>query len=177
VLIAVNGFASIWSSRFGKAHDDPYRFSRSAAYYNTTGVIVRGKIRHRSRIFGQARFDASGGFNPHQLPRMIHQVFECREPCTWQERNKVLFRRKLGVPQRPDCFLVVVTAEQTGWLEMREGVWKSDDTSVISVSQCRDQQEAMLLMPAYGWLRGRLGTFFLEPSMPRPWEAALRLDG
>jgi hypothetical protein len=34
----------------------------------------------------------------------------------------------------------------------------------------------MVVMPAYGWVRGVLGTFFLEPVAARPWEARLVLS-
>ena len=47
---------------------------------------------------------------------------------------------------------------------------------LISFSEWHDQQEAMLLMPPFAWLRSNLGTFFLEPSTVRPWTARLRLE-
>ena len=39
-----------------------------------------------------------------------------------------------------------------------------------------DQQEAMLLMPAYSWVHGELGTFYAEPSTRQFWSASLRLE-
>lgn len=52
--------------------------------------------------------------------------------------------------------------------------WRSDDTLLISFSECRTQQEAMLLMPAYSWLRTALGAFVLQPFKAWPWSARLR---
>jgi len=54
--------------------------------------------------------------------------------------------------------------------------WKSDDTLLISFSECHGQQEALLLMPAYGFVRTELGTFFLEPFALRPWTARFRME-
>jgi hypothetical protein len=45
----------------------------------------------------------------------------------------------------------------------------------VSLSESGDQQEAMLLMPAYSWVRGELGTFCVEPSTKQFWSAELRL--
>ncbi len=47
---------------------------------------------------------------------------------------------------------------------------------LISFSEWRDQQEALLLMPAYSWLTTQVGTFVLEPSPTHPWLATLRLS-
>jgi hypothetical protein len=47
---------------------------------------------------------------------------------------------------------------------------------LISFSECGADQEVMAVMPAYGWVRGVLGTFFLEPVAARPWEARLVLS-
>ena len=33
----------------------------------------------------------------------------------------------------------------------------------------------MLLMPAYSWVRGEFGTFYVEPSTKQFWSAELRL--
>jgi len=46
----------------------------------------------------------------------------------------------------------------------------------ISFSECGADQEVMVVMPAYGWVRGVLGTFFLEPMAARPWEGRLVLS-
>jgi hypothetical protein len=50
------------------------------------------------------------------------------------------------------------------------------DVQAISLSECGEQQEVMLVMPAYTWIRGRLGTFFLEPKRLKPWVARLLLS-
>jgi len=103
-------------------------------------------------------------------------VFECEEPCIWQGQNKVLFKRMLAAPQRPHFFLVAVRLQHVGHLDLTRVGWKSDDGLLISFSEWHKQQETMLLMRAYAWMRSDLGTFFLEPSASRPWIAHLRLE-
>ncbi len=175
MLVAITGFASVWRRRFGKDPDDPRRFVR-AAYYNTTGVPVNGMIRTRPKIVGHARFNGVGGFNPNYPWRMINQVFECEDPCIWQGQNKVFFKRMLATPQRPQSFLVAVRPEHVGHLDLTRDTWKSDAGLLVSFSEWHDQQETMLLMPEYSWIRSDLGTFFLEPSLAQPWTAQLRLE-
>jgi len=77
----------------------------------------------------------------------------------------------LRTPERPDYFLAAVRPEHVGHLDLTQPSWKDADSLLISLSESHDQQEAMLLMPAYGWLRSDLGTFFIEPSAIQPWTA------
>jgi hypothetical protein len=175
MLVAVTGFGSVWRHRFGKHTDDGHRFAR-AVYYNTTGVVVEGHVRQRPQICGYARFDAVGGFNPSSPTRMINRVFECAEPSVWMGYNKLLFKRMAAVGERPDCFLVVVQPELAGTLAVGMAGWKSPDTWLLSFSECAQQQEAMLLMRAFSWIRSPLGRFVLEPSERQPWMARLVLS-
>ncbi len=175
MLVTVTGFGSVWRHRWGIGPSDRKRHAE-AAYFNTTGVPVNGTIRTRPKIIGHARFNGVGGFNPNHPLRMINSVFECAEPCVWQGQNKVLFKRMLSAPVQPDYHLVVVKACEAGRLDITTPGWRSDDTLLISFSECRDQQEAMLLMPASSWLRTDLGTFILEPFKAWPWSARLRLS-
>lgn len=174
MLVTVTSFGSVWRRRFGK-DQSARRFAR-AAYFNTTGVPDGGKIRRRSRIVGHVRFNGVGGFNPNHPLGMINSVFECAEPCIWQGQIKVLFNRMLSAPQQPDYFLVVVRACEVGYLDVVSPAWRSEDTFLISFSECRDQQEAMLLMPTNSWLRTDLGTFVVKPFISWPWSARLQLE-
>ncbi len=54
--------------------------------------------------------------------------------------------------------------------------WRSADSWLIAFSECREQQEGMLLMPAYGWIRAELGKFVMEPVIGRPWLGRLVLE-
>jgi hypothetical protein len=166
VLVAVTGFGRVWRHRLGTKRNDGRCFVR-AVYYNTTGVVVDGHVRQRPRICGYARFDTVGGFNPNCPSRMVNRVFECPEPSPWMGYNKLLFKRLFMCDGRPDCFLAVAGSELTGRLAVGTAGWRSTDTWLLSLSESPQQQEAMLLMPAHGWIRGELGRFVLQPSEQR----------
>jgi hypothetical protein len=152
------------------------RQSGRVAFYNTTGVVVDGKVRYRWLIGGKIRFNSIGGFTPHNPSRSLNRVFECKDPDTnragWPQ---ILFQKMLAGPERPDLYLFVVTARQTGRLDIRSP-WKADAVQVIAFSEHAGEQEAMLLMPAYSWVRGELGTFYVEPTAKQFWSAQLRLE-
>lgn len=175
MFVTVTGFGSVWRRRFGKDESDPRRFAR-AAYFNTTGVPVNGRIRTRSRIVGHIRFNGAGGFNPNRPLAMVNRVFECAEPCIWKGQNKVLFKRRLPAPKQPDYFLVVVKSAAFGRIELGSPAWRSEGTLLISFSECREHQEAMLLMPPGAWLRTDLGRFVVRPMPSRPWSARMELE-
>lgn len=173
MLVTITGFGSVWRRRIGDPRDSR-QFAR-AAYFNTTGVPVNGKIRTRPKIVGHVRFNGVGGFDPNYPLRMMNSVFECADPCIWQGQNKVLFQRMLPTPQPPDYFLVVARASEVGHLDVGSPAWKSEGTLLISFSESRGQQEVMLLMPADAWLRSDLGTYVVRPFVSWPWSARLQL--
>jgi len=174
MVVTITGLGSVWRRRFGKDLDDPRRFAR-AAYYNTTGVPVDGTIRTRSKVAGHARFNSTGGFNPNYPLRIINRVFECDEPCVWQGQNKAFVKYMLAAPQEPDFFLVVARQSEIGRLHIGDSGWKSDNGLLISFSECGDEQECMLLLPACGWIRSDVGTYILQPVPARRWIARLQL--
>ena len=61
MLVTVKGFGGIWERRFGTSTARSKRFAQ-AAFYNTTGVLVSGKVRYRWRIGGKIRFNGVRGF-------------------------------------------------------------------------------------------------------------------
>jgi hypothetical protein len=108
---------------------------------------------------------------------MVYKVFDAEAPCIWGGHNRVFFRAILPRPAKPDAYLVTVTNEQTGGIDKdkAEG-WLHPEACLISFSECGHDQEVMLVMPAFSWLHGRLGAFFLEPVAQKPWEAHLILS-
>jgi hypothetical protein len=168
MIIGLEGFGSVWSVRAGSK-------SERAAFYNTTGITMDGKLRHRSRVFGQVRFNELGGFNPKHVERNIGRVFESAE--LKQSGRSLLLHHLSNGPVSPDYYLFTVTSDRTGELQIDRDGWKSDGVVVVSLSQVHNQQEAMLLMPAHSWIRGGLGRFVAEPNQERPWRAFLQLMG
>ena len=156
------GFGSIWTRRVGRD---------AAALYNTTGVPVGDSIRPRSRVYGVARFNGSSGFTPHQPERMLHRVFECSGPASWNGANRELVERlEAGAP---DVYLAILRSGVVGWLDARSASWCARDCVLISFSESGAHQEAMLLMPAYSWVRESNGICVLEPAAPGASRARL----
>jgi hypothetical protein len=174
VLVSVTSFGSVWRHRLDKNVSDRRPFARGV-YYNTTGVRVAGAIRQRPKIVGYARFHQCSGFDPHYPAHMMGRVFDCAEPCVWQGANKLLFQKPLHKPETPERFLVVTRPEQTGRLQIGYAGWRCPDTWLISLSECRGDQEAMFLMSAESWIATELGRFVLTPDRGRPWLASLVL--
>lgn len=174
MVVSILGFGSVWRLRFSKDRGDALRYTRGA-YYNTTGVPVAGVIRTRPKIVGHVRLNAAAGFNPNAPWRALHRVFECDEPSVWQGQNKVFVRHLLAQPRVPDYFLVVVRQREVGRLQVGASGWKADGVMLISLSESGDEQEGMLLLPAYAWVRSSIGTLVLQPVPLRPWIAHLQL--
>lgn len=172
--VCILGFGSVWRRRWANGWDDPRRFAR-AAYYNTTGIKVDGKLRTRPAIIGHVRFNGVGGFNPNNPGRMIGRVFECEEPCMRRGQNKILFKTLLPRGVEPDRYLVVTRAAEAGRLRIGEPGWCSEGVWVIGLSESLSEQEAMLLMPAHGWVRTSVGTYRLAPMDGQPGRAKLEL--
>ena len=175
MLVAVNGFGSIWTRRFGKDGDSRARYTRDAAFYNTTGVPVGDRIRARNRVYGVARFNGAAGFTPHNPERMLLRVFECSEPCIWNGSSQLEFRKPTEQRTEPSHYLIVIRDDITGWVDWQIS-WKSPDAFLISLSESDLHQELMLLMEPFSWIRASAGVFVLEPDAARPWCARLILE-
>ena len=170
--ITIEGFGSVWSTRSRPDPSDPGR--ERIAFYNTTGVPVNGKVRHRTRIFGQLRFNGTGGFIAKGIERNIDRVFCCSAELG-QSHSKLMFCHLASKADPPNFFLFAVRSNVTGLLRIESEHWKSTGVLLFSLSQSKESQEAILLMPAHSWIRGGLGTYIVEPDRDRPWRATLRL--
>jgi len=144
-------------------------------YYNTTGIVVNGKLRQRPKICGYLRFESVGGFDPNHALRMVHRVFECADPSIWNGCNKLLFKRTVGDNQSPDRYLVVVSSDVHGRRRVGEGGWRSPQSWLISFSEYAGQQEALMLLKSNDWIKTDVGKFVLQASETRPSEARLLL--
>jgi hypothetical protein len=87
MLVMVLNFGTNWWARFGRDADDPYRFSRHAAYYNSTGVRCGSKIRRHWIVSGLLRFNGVGDFNPSLPDRAIwyHIRLLRVDTCVWRK--------------------------------------------------------------------------------------------
>lgn len=83
--------------------------------------------------------------------------------------------RKAAKSTVPDHYLVVVSSERHGVLDIRNPGWKSQSIWPISISQLRDRQEALLLMEPEDWVRSALGIWRLVTRPNLPNGASLQL--
>jgi len=173
--VTIEGFGSLWSRRTRPDPQHPER--QRTAYYNTTGISVGDKVRPRSRIFGQLRFNSVGGFISAGVERNIGRLFQCSTELEGHVHKLVFHHLLAKPPQAPDFFLFVVTSRSAGFLSIESVNWKSEGVVLFALSQSQDLQEAILLMAGHSWFRGGLGTFIADPDRARPWRAMLRLLG
>ena len=124
MLVTLQGFGNIWERKPRIQAGDSTKI-RGTAYYNTTGVLVHGRVRYRWRIGGKIRFNSTGGFDPNYPLRVLGRVFECEPPERRGDGwNQMLFRAVLAHPLRPDAYLFVVAPEKTGRIDISSPFWK-----------------------------------------------------
>lgn len=175
MLVKVLNFGTNWWARFGHDPDDPHRFTRHAAYYNSTGVRCGRKVRRHWIVSGLVRFNGVGDFNPHLPNRSIGHTFRCSDLAFAFGGNRLLFERKASESDIPECCLVVVTSGLHGCMDFESREWKSPSTAVIAASQLREAQEAMLLMKPGDWVQTSCGFWQLRTTGSVRPGAALEL--
>ena len=106
----------------------------------------------------------------HRLRRLLaHGLIE-------KHQGSARGRAQVYVISREGASLLIDMGELfAGRIDIRSP-WKADAVQVVAFSEHADEQEAMLLMPAYSWVRGELGTFYVEPTAKQFWSAELRLE-
>jgi hypothetical protein len=161
ISVRILSFGCNWWSRFGRDPQDRYRYTRHAAFYNSSGVRCGNKVRRHWIVPGLVRFNGSGDFNPHFPVRSIGQTFACTWPRFALGGNRIVFQNRIRGTGVPDFFLVVVSSEHFGLFDFESQDWKSETAHVIAASHLRDRQEAMLLMRTDGWVESSLGTWRL----------------
>jgi hypothetical protein len=174
MLVKILEFGSSWWARFGRDSHDRHRYTRHAAYFNSTGVRCGNKMRRYWVVPGLIRFNGVGDFNPHFPSRAVGEVFECSDLVFARGGNRVLFRRKVAKSCRPDYFLSVVSSDRFGALRF-EGFDRSGSPTPIAVSRIGEEQEAMLLMKAGDWVRSALGVWQLTVAPNLRHGASLQL--
>jgi len=79
MLVKILEFGSNWWARFGRDPHDRYRYTRHAAYFNSTGVRCGSKMRRYWLVPGLIRFNGVGDFNPQFPGRALGEIFECTD--------------------------------------------------------------------------------------------------
>jgi hypothetical protein len=174
MLVKILGFGSNWWARFGRDPQDRYRFTRRAAYFNSTGLRSGSKVRRYWIVPGLLRFNGVGDFNPRFPNCCIGATFECADVAFAFGGNRLLFVRKIAGCAPPDSYLLALSSERCGAFDCRNPRWKSETVFPIAVSQLQDRGEALLLMRPGDWVRTVLGVWQLRVADGRH-DAALSL--
>src|SRR5882757_9607275 len=128
MFVKILGFGSNWWARFGRDPQDPYRHTRHAAYFNSTGLRCGNKMRRYWIVSGLLRFNGVGDFNPHFPNRAVGKTFECTDPTFALGGNRVLFTRRVA-QLGPDYFLVVVSSDRFGGFDFADAGWRSQSVA------------------------------------------------
>ncbi len=178
MLVTLVDFGSVWETRRRTVRST--HGADRTAFFNTTGLRINGKVSYRWQFGGKLRFNSASTFDPHLRRRSLNKVWECEEPVIcprgWVQ---MLCRRKLPKPEVPDIYLFRLETSRVGTINFRSNTWCSPDVQVISISEgnvhgCMEQ-EALVLMPKYSWIRSSVGVFCAEPEQ-QFWSAKLNLS-
>lgn len=162
MLVMILGFGSNWWARFGRDANDRYRFTKHAAYFNSTGLSRGSKIQRYWVVPGLLRFNGVGDFTPDRPNRCLGKTFECAGLTVAFGGNRLLFVRKARDSKAPDYYLVAVSSDQHGYFEPETPSWKSETAIPVAVSQFRDRCEGLLLMKPGDWVKTVLGIWQLN---------------
>lgn len=163
MLVMVIGFGSSWWARFGRDRNDPYRFTRHAAYFNSTGVTCGSRIQRYWVVPGLLRFNGIGDFTPDCPNRCVGKTFECADLTFAFGGNRLLFLRKSRDAAAPDYYLVAISGNQHGYFDPTVTAWKSETVIAVAISQFREKCEALLLMQPGDWVKTALGRWQVKP--------------
>jgi len=162
MLVTVIGFGSNWWARFGRDPNDRYRFTRHAAYFNSTGVSCGSKVQRYWLVPGLLRFNGVGDFTPDHPNRCLGKTFECADLKFAFGGNRLLFIRRAADSRVPDYHLVAMSSKRHGYFDAQTTAWKSEKAIAIAVSQFHEMCEALLLMKAGDWVKTVLGHWQLN---------------
>ena len=169
MLVKVMGFGTNWWARFGSDPADPLRYTRHAAYYNSTGIRCGRKVRRHWIVPGMIRFNGVGDFNPHRPKGSLGHIFLTSNLDYLFGGNRLLFKKKMPESSVPDWYLVVISQELHGRMVVGSPGWKSPVVRVIAASQLLQTQEIMLLMKPDDWVQTAYGFWHLSVStQPKP---------
>ena len=164
MLVKILDFGSNWWSRFGRNPADPLRFTRHAAYFNSTGLRCGRKVRRYWIIPGLLRFNGALNLLVYSPARYIGATFECANLSVAFGGNRLFFVRQVSRSDAPDYHLLLMRTEQHGAIDFGEGEWKSAAAIPLAISQFKARAEALFLMQTGDWVRTALGTWQLVPA-------------
>src|SRR5437660_12605468 len=132
MIVKALQFGSNRWARFGRDPNDRYRFTKHAAYYNSSGLLCGSKMRRHWVIPGLIRFNGVSDFNPNYRARLIGQVFDCSDLKYAYGGNRLLFQRRVHPTTAPDYYLVVISSDRSSMCDFQSPTWKAAAVEVIA---------------------------------------------
>lgn len=175
MLVRILGFGCNWWRRFGRNPDDRLRYTKHAAFYNSSGVRCGSKIRRHWVIPGLIRFNGSGNLAAHNGDSLVGSTFSCTEPIFALGGNRVVFKERVSNAAVPDCFLVAMTSDGFGLIDFGSNEWLSAHALAVAASHLREKQEALLLMRLGDWAETNIGRWYLTATKELATGATLLL--
>ena len=154
-------FGSNWWAAHSRDTDDPYRYSRNSAWFNSAGLKYGQRLRFCWVVPGQIRFNSSSRFNPEFKARTTGKTFECDLPRIYGGKVHLLVTRP-ATNCNPDAYLVTLNEGVHGLIDFDDPDWRSPGVFPISVSLRPPRYEAMVLMNANAFVRTDKGEWRLS---------------
>src|SRR5215472_7421 len=117
MLVKILDFGSNWWSRFGDDPGDPYRFTRHAAYFNSTGLPCGRKMRRYWIVPGLIRFNGTLSGITRGRSHLIGATLECANLKVSFGGNRLLVLRQAPRPATPDYYLLLISGERHGAIQ------------------------------------------------------------
>ncbi len=166
LFVQIVSFGSAWWVRPGSNEHDAERYTKHAAYFNSTGVCRGSKIHTAGPVHGVIRFNVSSGLNPHCTQENVGRIFRCHTLERYRETNRLLVFGPAATITTPTHFLIRLDSNVHGRLVPRNP--QPISVQVVSVSCYRGSQEALLLVEMGALVETTLGMWSVLQSGQRP---------
>ena len=132
--------------------------------WNSSGVLDPRGLRPRSKVSGHVRFNSRLYQEALGTSGLSGSCWQASPLGEYLGIRKLALHRRVRRNSTPDWYLVSVTDQLVGTLDA--GSWDRKDSLLVSFSEWKARQEALLLVGRHGWLRGSLGSAVLTPGGP-----------
>jgi len=163
MLVRILGVGAEWWVRPGPDRSDPLRFTKHAAYFNTTGFPQGGKFRRSWKVPGVLRFNGNSRINPHQPKDVLGCIFGCVGVTRRMGQNRLLAIGKRYGPLTPTHYLVAIDSWLHGYINFSLQ-WKNEGVTTVALSEHDGQQQALLLLSAAGQFATAAGVWRISRS-------------
>ncbi len=166
MMVHVLGVGAEWWVRPGQ-DGERYRFTRHAAYFNTTGIAhpSSARVRRSWVIPGVVRFNGNSGMNPHRPELVVGSVYACTGIDKFGGWNRLLAIGKRDREIPVTHYLVAIDSLIYGSIDFRSQ-WRNRGVRVIAASEHRGRQQSLLLLAQDGRFVTAFGSWGVDPSCP-----------